>query len=55
MLLRQFDPQLNDIDPNSRDASALQVPDLWGEEFDSYLHVLEMVESAISGLLNELG
>jgi protein-tyrosine phosphatase len=52
-LLRQFDPSLSEIDPLSAEAQALQVPDPWGEEIDSYQSVLTMIETAVDGLLNE--
>jgi len=53
-LLRQFDPALSGIDPLSPQGDALQVPDPWGEEIDSYLAVLAMIETAVVGLLNEI-
>ncbi len=53
-LLRQFDPQLSEIDPLSPQAQALQVPDPWGDEIDSYQSVLTMIENAVEGLLNEI-
>ena len=53
-MLRQFDPELAHIDPQSREAELLQVPDPWGEELDSYQRVLEMIERAVSGLLETL-
>ena len=53
-LLRQFDPELERIDPISREDAALQVPDPWGEEIDSYQEVLEMIERAVNGLLNKI-
>ena len=53
-MLRQFDPELAHIDPLSREAELLQVPDPWGEEIDSYQRVLEMIERAVSGLLTRL-
>ena len=53
-MLRQFDPLLQEIDPLSREGSALQVPDPWGEEIDSYQRVLAMIERAVAGLLNEI-
>ena len=53
-LLRQFDPALSNIDPLSREASELQVPDPWGEELDAYQEVLEMIERAVNGLLNKI-
>ena len=53
-LLRQFDPALSHVDPLSREASELQVPDPWGEELDAYQEVLEMIERAVNGLLNKI-
>jgi len=53
-LLRQFDPELQNIDPVSREANLLQVPDPWGEEIEAYQEVLHMIESAVAGLLNEI-
>lgn len=51
MMLRSFDPLLAHIDPISREAELLQVPDPWGEEFESYLEVRFMIERAIDGLI----
>jgi protein-tyrosine phosphatase len=51
MMLRSFDPLLADIDPTSREAELLQVPDPWGEEFESYLNVRVMIERAVDGLI----
>lgn len=53
-LLRQFDPELESIDPISREGVAIQVPDPWGEEIDAYQEVLEMIERAVNGLLNKI-
>ena len=53
-LLRQFDPALSHIDPTSREAEQLQVPDPWGEEIDSYYRVREMIERAVTGLMTQL-
>ena len=53
-LLRQFDPELESIDPLSREGASLQVPDPWGEEIDAYQEVLEMIERALDGLLNKI-
>lgn len=53
-LLRQFDPVLQNIDPASREASSLQVPDPWGEEIDAYSEVLGMIERSVDGLLNKV-
>jgi len=43
-LLRSFDPE----------AESLEVPDPWGNPFESYQEVLAMVERAVSGLLQAL-
>jgi protein-tyrosine phosphatase len=51
MMLRSFDPALSHIDPTSREAEELQVPDPWGEEFDSFLEVRAMIERAVAGLI----
>ena len=53
-LLRQFDPLLQGIDPTSREATLLQVPDPWGEEIEAYQEVLQMIDRAVEGLLNEI-
>jgi protein-tyrosine phosphatase len=53
-LLRQFDPALSHIDPTSREAEKLVVPDPWGEGEDSFQSVLEMIERSVSGLLKSL-
>ncbi len=53
-LLRQFDPELSQIDPTSREASELVVPDPWGEGMDSFANVLAMIERATDGLLSRL-
>jgi len=53
-LLRQFDPTLSHIDPLSREATDLQVPDPWGEEIEAYQEVLSMIERAVDGLLNKI-
>ena len=53
-LLRQFDPELREIDPTSRDAEKLIVPDPWGQGMDAFEEVLELIERATDGLLNEV-
>ena len=53
-LLRQFDPELIGIDPLSREAERLVVPDPWGEGMDSFQNVLNMVERAVDGLISIL-
>jgi protein-tyrosine phosphatase len=51
MMLRSFDPALSHIDPTSREAELLQVPDPWGEEFESFIEVRSMLERAVDGLI----
>jgi protein-tyrosine phosphatase len=51
MMLRSFDPELSHIDPTSREAELLQIPDPWGEEFESFIEVRLMLERAIDGLI----
>ena len=53
-LLRQFDPELKDIDPVSRQGEELVVPDPWGMESDAFEEVLAMIERATDGLLKQL-
>ena len=53
-LLRQFDPLLAHIEPTSREASELVVPDPWGEGMDSFANVLAMIERATDGLVSLL-
>ena len=53
-MLREFDPMLSGIDPTSKDAHSLVVPDPWGEEIDAYEEVLAMIERATDGLLKAL-
>ena len=55
MMLRSFDPKLSHIDPTSRDAELLQVPDPWGEDYESFIEVRLMLEEAITGLINTFG
>jgi len=51
LMLRSFDPNLSQIDPNSEQAEKLQVPDPWGENTAAYREVFEMVEAATDGLI----
>jgi protein-tyrosine phosphatase len=44
VMLRAFDPE----------ADSVEVPDPWGNEVEAYQEVLDMVESAVSGLLKTL-
>jgi protein-tyrosine phosphatase len=53
-LLRQFDPELSAIDPTSRQAERLVVPDPWGSEMDAFEEVLAMIERATDGLIQKL-
>ena len=53
-LLRQFDPELREIDPTSRDAEKLIVPDPWGQGMDAFDEVLGLIERATNGILKEL-
>ena len=55
MMLRSFDPELSHIDPTSREAELLQVPDPWGEEFESFIEVRSMLERAVDGLIATFG
>ena len=51
MMLRSFDPTLAHIDPTSREAEDLQVPDPWGEDYESFIEVRLMLERAVAGLI----
>ena len=53
-MLRSFDPELADIDPTSREAERLQVPDPWGNEIEAYHEVYLMLERAVDGLVAHL-
>jgi protein-tyrosine phosphatase len=53
-LLRQFDLELSAIDPTSRHAERLVVPDPWGSEMGAFQEVLAMVERATDGLISHL-
>ena len=53
-MLRQFDPLLSEIDPTSRQAESLVVPDPWGAEIEAYEEVLAMIERATDGLIKYL-
>jgi protein-tyrosine phosphatase len=52
--LRNFDPQLNGIDPASADYFKLEVPDPYNQNDEAYEATLAMVERAVDGLLQEL-
>ena len=54
LMLRSFDPELAHIEPTSKDAEKLQVPDPWGETIDAYQEVLAMIEKATDGLIATL-
>lgn len=51
--LRQFDPQLSNLDP-TLDYSKLEVPDPYYEPMSAFQEVLRMVETAVTGLINQL-
>jgi protein-tyrosine phosphatase len=51
--LRQFDPQLSHLDPTQH-YSKLEVPDPYYEPISAFQEVLKMVETAVSGLVNQL-
>lgn len=53
-MLRSFDTSLAAIDPTSPAGQALQVPDPWGEDMESYRAVFTMIDSATDGLINFL-
>ena len=52
--LRQFDPQLKEVDRNSKDYEKLEVPDPYSLAIDHFEAVYEMIDKAITGLLTEL-
>jgi len=52
--LRNFDPQLKEIDPSSADYFKLEVPDPYNQSDEAYKATLAMVERAVDGLLQEL-
>ena len=52
--LRQFDSQLNKIDPASSQYHKLEVPDPYNQSDAAYEQTLAMVERAVDGLLQEL-
>ena len=52
--LRNFDPDLTDIDPASADYFKLEVPDPYNQSDEAYEKTLAMVERAVDGLLLEL-
>lgn len=51
LMLRSFDPALAHIDPTSREADLLQVPDPWGESYESFIEVRLMLEKSVDGLI----
>jgi protein-tyrosine phosphatase len=53
-MLRSFDPELAHIDPTSREAEVLQVPDPWGNEIEAYQEVFAMIDRATDGFLRSL-
>ena len=52
--LRNFDPLLKGIDPNSADYFKLEVPDPYNQSDEAYEATLAMVERSVEGLLLEL-
>ena len=52
--LRQFDPQLKEIDRNSKDYKKLEVPDPYSLAIGHFEAVYEMIDKAITGLLSDL-
>ena len=52
--LRSFDPELQSIDPSSADYFKLEVPDPYNQSDAAYEATLDMVESAVDGLLQKL-
>lgn len=52
--LRQFDPELRDVDRDSSDYEKLEVPDPYSLPIGHFEAVYEMIDRAISGLLQEL-
>lgn len=52
--LRQFDPNLRELDPNSSEYQALEVPDPYSLSIGHFEAVYEMIDKAITGLLAEL-
>lgn len=52
--LRNFDPLLKGIDPESADYFELEVPDPYNQSDEAYEETLRMVERAIEGLLQDL-
>ena len=52
--LRNFDPELQHIDPSSVDYFKLEVPDPYNQSDEAYEATLAMVERAVDGLLAEI-
>ena len=52
--LRNFDPELKDVDPSSANYFTLEVPDPYNQSDEAYEATLIMVERAVDGLLQEL-
>jgi len=52
--LRNFDPDLTNIDPSSADYFKLEVPDPYNQSDEAYEATLAMVERAVDGLLQAL-
>lgn len=51
--LRQFDPNLTNLDP-ATNYEKLEIPDPYYEPISAYRNVLQMVESAVAGLIDTL-
>jgi protein-tyrosine phosphatase len=52
--LRNFDPELEHIDPSSSEYFKLEVPDPYNQSDEAYETTLSMIERAVDGLLLEL-
>jgi protein-tyrosine phosphatase len=52
--LRQFDPELRNVDRDSSDYEKLEVPDPYSLPIGHFEAVYKMIDRAISGLLQEL-
>lgn len=52
--LRNFDPELQHIDPGSVEYFKLEVPDPYNQSDEAYEATLAMVERAVDGLLAEI-
>ena len=52
--LRQFDSELRDVDRDSTEYEKLEVPDPYSLPIGHFEAVYEMIDKAVSGLLQEL-